>query len=217
MNDAAARAFVAANTALSAHPLAPEVRLRLASEITPIWQATEDALEASGVAPPFWAFAWPGGVAMARHILDHPECARGRAVHDVAAGSGITAIAAALAGGRAVTAWEIDAHARAAIALNAEANGVAVATPEGDPLAGPPPGNALVLAGDVCYERALAEAIVPWLRRAAAAGSEVWLADPGRAYLPKEGLEPFAVYGVPTTRELEDRELRETTLYRLSP
>lgn len=213
--DPDAAAFVRANTRLARHPLVPEIALHLALEITPIWQASERTLEARGVEPPFWAFAWPGGAATARYLLDHPERITGRAVLDIAAGSGIAAIAAAKAGAARVAAAEVDEFARAAIRLNAEANGVALEIPEGDPLAGAPPGEGLVLAGDVCYERAMAARVIAWLTRAAEAGAEVLIADPGRAYLPEAGLEEVARLMVPTTLELEDREARETVIYRL--
>lgn len=209
-------AFIRANTRPSRHPLVPEITLHLADRITPIWTATEDALAQSGIDPPYWAFVWPGGAATARHILDRPDAVGGRVVYDIAAGSGIAAIAAAMAGAARVVAADIDATARAAIALNAAANGCGtVEIVAGDPLTAPPPGDGLILAGDVCYERAMSERIVAWLRRAAGKGAEVWLADPGRAYLPREGLAEIARVGVPTTLELEDRERRETVLYRL--
>jgi predicted nicotinamide N-methyase len=209
-------AFVRAHTALAAPPLVPELRLHLASELTPLWEATEADLAATGLPPPYWAFAWPGGQALARHLLDRPGIVRGRSVLDFAAGSGIATIAAAIAGAHRVAATEIDRFARAAIALNAAANGVAL-----ELLAADLPGEAgefeVVLAGDVCYERLMAEEAVSSLRRRAAGGALVLLGDPGRAYLPKGGLEALARYPVPTSLELEDRELRETTVYRVLP
>lgn len=208
-------AFIRANTRLGRHPLVPEVSLHLASAITPIWTASEDSLVTSGVEPPFWAFAWPGGAATARFILDRPDRVRGRAVLDLAAGSGIAAIAAAKAGAGPVTAADVDPTARAAIALNARANEVEIAISDGDPLAQGPPKEGLILAGDVCYARAMAEQVIDWLRAAHRAGTEVWLADPGRAYLPMTGLNEMARIEVPTSLELEDRKLRETVLYRL--
>lgn len=207
--------FIAENTRAARHPLVPEITLRLATEMTPIWHATEEALRTEGVEPPYWAFVWPGGAATARHLLDHPETAAGRRVLDLAAGSGIAAIAAALAGAAEVTAAEIDPLARAAIALNARANGCAVALTGEDLLAAPPPRDTLILAGDVCYQRDMAARMTGWLARAAQAGSEVWLADPGRAYLPAEGLSEIARYAVPTSLELEDRDSRDTVIYRL--
>lgn len=215
-----ARQFVLANTVLASHPFVPEIQLRLATEITPIWQATEESLHEAGVEPPFWAFAWPGSVGLARHILDHPDQVANRPVLDIAAGSGIAAIAAALSGshGRTppVTAAEIDPLACAAIAINAAANGVRIEISADDPLAGPAPGNHLIIAGDVCYSQAMATRMMPWLHRAATR-AEVWLADPGRRYLPATGIEEIARYAVPTSMELEDRRLRETVIYRVAP
>ena len=213
MTDAAA--FLRAHTAPARAPLVPEFTLQLASEITPVWQATEDWLHRSGIAPPFWAFAWPGGQALARHVLDHPQTVAGRRVLDFAAGCGIAAIACARAGAALVEAAEIDPMAAAAIALNAAANGVAVAALTGD-LVGTPGRWDFVICGDVCYEAPMTRHILPWLR-GLARHAEVWVADPGRAYLPREGMAAFAHYLVPTTTELEDRTERLVTLYRLAP
>lgn len=215
-DQSAAAAFIRANTRPQAHPLVPEIHLWLADAITPIWTASEDALAESGIEPPYWAFVWPGGAATARFVLDRPALIAGRRVLDLAAGSGIAAIAAARAGAGHVAAAEIDATARAAIALNAAANAVTLEVTDGDPLAAPPPGDVLILAGDVCYQRDMAARVIAWLRDAVSSGAEVWLADPGRAYLPTSGLEEMARIDVPTSLELEDRTLRETTLYRLS-
>ena len=209
------RDFIAAHTVLARAPLVPEALLHLATEITPIWQATEVFLQRHGIEPPFWAFAWPGSQAMARHVLDHPACARGRRVLDFAAGGGLAAIACAMAGAAQVEAVEIDPLATAATALNAAANQVAVHAFTAD-LTGAANRWDLILCGDVCYEAAMTDRIMPWLRAMAAAGAEVWIADPGRAYLPA-GLHPFARYDVPTTRELEDTDMRRTTLHRIVP
>jgi predicted nicotinamide N-methyase len=204
--------FIRAHTT-PAHPaLVPELILWSATEITPLWQATEAWLAARDLAPPFWAFAWPGGQALARHVLDHPRLVAGRRVLDFAAGGGIAAIACARAGAASVAAAEIDPLARAAIALNAAENGVAV-TVAAEDVVGTSGQWDLILAGDVCYEAPMTARILPWLR-ARARGAEVILADPGRAYLPA-GLAALARYRVPTTRELEDRDSREVTLYRL--
>nr|WP_221244367.1 50S ribosomal protein L11 methyltransferase [Neoroseomonas alkaliterrae] len=196
--------------------MVPEIALHLASEITPIWQATEAWLAERNIEPPFWAFAWPGGQATARLLLDEPARVAGRRVLDFAAGCGIAAIAAARAGAALVEAAEIDPLALAAVRLNAALNGVRVETPEGD-IVGAPCRWDVILAGDVCYEAPMTAHILPWLRAMAASGAEVLLADPGRAYLPREGLEPLARHAVPTTLELEDRTLREVVLYRLLP
>ncbi|MCX8134955.1 MAG: 50S ribosomal protein L11 methyltransferase [Roseococcus sp.] len=210
------RDFIRAQTAVAAAPLVPEIALHLASEITPIWQATEAFLAAQGVEPPFWAFAWPGGQALARAILDAPETVRGLRVLDFAAGCGIAAIAAAKAGAARVEASEIDPLAAEAVRLNAALNGVAVAALAED-VVGQPARWDVILAGDVCYEAPMTAHILPWLRAMAAAGVRVLLADPGRAYLPREGLAPLSRHAVPTSLELEDRTLREVTIARLLP
>lgn len=205
--------FVAANTVLSVAPLVPEISMYLASELTPIWQATEDWLREKNIEPPFWAFAWPGGQALARHILDHPEMVAGKRVLDFAAGCGIAAIAAARAGATAVEAAEIDPLAIAAIHRNAAANHVSITAATRDVI-----GDAcrwdLILCGDVCYEAPMTGHILPWLRGMAHT-AEVWIADPGRAYLPRAELTAFAHYVVPTTLELEDRTQRAVTLFHL--
>ncbi len=207
--------FVTANTRPVRPPLVPELTLNLATEITPIWQATEAWLAERAMPPPFWAFAWPGGQAMARHILDNPQRVAGRRVLDFASGCGIAAIAAARAGAATIDANEIDPLAIAAIVLNARANGQEVVTVSGD-IVGTQGHWDMILAGDVCYEAPMTRAVLPWLRRLAET-AEVWVADPGRAYLPAGGMESFAAYDVPTTLELEDRTVRRTTLYRLRP
>lgn len=207
--------FIRAHTAPGRPPLVPEVTLQLATEITPIWQATEAWLDARNLAPPFWAFAWPGSQALARLVLDAPDLVRGRRVLDFAAGGGLAAIAAAMAGAAEVIAAELDPVAAAACRLNAAANGVAIATVAAD-LVGTDSGWDSVLAGDVCYEAPMTRHILPWLRGLAARGAAVWLADPGRAYLPAGGMAGFACYRVPTSLELEDRAERRVTVYRLA-
>jgi predicted nicotinamide N-methyase len=206
--------FVRAHTLVAHPPLVPEIPLHLASEITPIWFATEDWLNQRNIEPPFWAFAWPGGQATARHILDNPALVAGRRVLDFAAGGGIAAIAAARAGA-IVQACEIDPLATAAIAINAALNNVTIDATTAD-LVGTDGAWDVILCGDVCYEAPMTRHILPWLRRQAAR-AEVWVADPGRAYLPSDGLTPFARYTVPTTLELEDRTERNVILYRLQP
>ena len=205
--------FIRAHTALALAPLVPEILLHLATEITPIWQASEVWLRQANIDPPFWAFAWPGGQAIARHVLDHPQLVHGRRVLDFAAGCGIAAIACAQSGAAVVEATEVDALAIGAITLNAAANGVPVSALPED-VVGQPCRWDLILCGDVCYEAPMTRHIMPWLRTMAAA-CEVWVADPGRAYLPQAGMEPFATYDVPTSLELEDRPLRPTRLFRL--
>jgi predicted nicotinamide N-methyase len=206
--------FVRRNTVPAAAPLVPELTLRLATEITPIWQASEAWLLETGTQPPYWAFAWPGGQALARHVLDHPHLVAGRRVLDFAAGGGVAAIACARAGAM-VEACEIDPLAAAAITANAGLNDVTVAVIAAD-LVGCDSRWDLIVCGDVCYEAPMTAHILPWLRRLAA-DTEIWLADPGRAYLPKAGLLALASYNVPTTLELEDRTMREVVLYRLLP
>ena len=207
-------AFIRAHTAVSRPPLVPELALHLATEITPVWQASEDWLARHGLPPPFWAFAWPGSQALARHVLDHPGTVAGRHVLDFAAGGGLAAIACARAGAGHVEAAEIDPLASEATRLNAALNDAAVEAITAD-MVGAPPRWDTVLCGDVCYEAPMTSHILPWLRRLAAAGCEVWLADPGRTYLPQDGLRPAATYKVPTSLELEDRTERVTTIYRL--
>ena len=178
-----------------------------------MWLKTEEELGEMGLAPPFWAFAWAGGQALARHIGDHPDLVRGRLTLDFASGSGLVAIAAARAGAARVEASEIDPFALAAIALNAEANGVEIFALAGD-LVGRDDGWEVVLAGDVAYERDMAAAVADWLERLALRGAEVLIGDPGRAYLPRARLEAIAEYSVPVTRELEDSEIKRTGVYR---
>lgn len=206
--------FIAGHTTIARPALVPEVELHLATEITPIWLASEEWLQARGIEPPFWAFAWPGSQVLARLILDGAIPVAGRRVLDFAAGGGLAAIAAARQGASAVEAAEIDPLAIAAIRLNAALNSVQVAAAEAD-VVGQPRRWDTVLAGDVCYEAPMTGHIMPWLRRLAAEGADVLLADPGRAYLPKEGLETIATMRVPTTQELEDRNWRDVTIYKV--
>lgn len=211
--------FIAAQTRPGAASLVPEIRLHLASEVTPLWQATEATLARHNVPPPYWAFAWPGGQALARHILDRPELVRGKRVLDFAAGGGVAAIAAARCGAVAAAA-DIDAVAAVAIEMNAALNALPVEALAADVTARDPAAAArewdVVLAGDVFYERPMAERVEPWLRGLARHGALVLVADPGRAYLPASGLDEVGRYTVPTSRDLEDRDSRETRVFRLS-
>lgn len=209
--------FVLANTELLTPPLVPEIRLHLASEVVPIWQATEQELADKGLPPPYWAFAWAGGQALARYLLDHPETVRGKTVLDFAAGSGLQGIAALLAGAKSVEAAEIDPFACAACALNAAANGVELGVLQQDLIGAANRGWDVVLAGDVCYERPMAVRIETWLRGLAAFGTLVLMGDPGRTYLPRSGLERVTAYAVKTTRELEDTDVRNTVVWRVVP
>lgn len=217
-------AFIRANTTPDHPPLLPEMRLHMATEVTPLWHATEATLAAHDLPPPYWAFAWPGGQALARHILDHRHLVARRRVLDFAAGSGMVAIAAALAGAASVTACDIDPFSLAAIGLNAELNGVDVRTESRDLLDAAPadapratPSWDVVLIGDACYEQAMAARVIAWGRQLAARGVTVLLGDPGRAYLPGHGLAAVARYAVPTSLDLEDAAVRQTTLWRVLP
>lgn len=210
------RAFIQSQTTVVTPPLTPEIRLHLATEITPIWQATEATLEASNLPPPYWAFAWPGGQALTRFLMDERQWIRGKRVLDFAAGSGLSAIGVAMAGAERAIANEIDDFAAEAIALNAEINRAPVEVLRHD-LIGRHEGWDVVLAGDVCYEKPMADRVIPWLRDLAGKGVTVLIGDPGRAYLPAQGLVEVACYDVPTTRELEDRDLRRTRVLRLMP
>ena len=209
------RAFILDNTRPQAPPHTPELTLYLADEITPIWKLTEEALAEIGLPPPFWAFAWAGGQALARYILDHPESVAGKRVIDFASGSGLVAIAAMKAGAASVLAADIDVFCEAAIGLNAELNAVAVAFTEVNLLDAPPPAVEVLLAGDICYERPMAEAVMAWLAQGRAAGASVLIGDPGRTYFPKDGLVKLAEYQVPTTRELEDMTVKRTSVWTL--
>lgn len=208
-------AFIRAHTRLLPVPHAPEIRLHLADEATALWQKTEDELGEMGLPPPFWAFAWAGGQALARHILDHPALVAGRHVLDFAAGSGLVGIAAMQAGAARAEACDIDVFAVEAIPLNAAANGVGVAPRLGD-LVGRDEGWDAVFAGDVCYERDMARAVTDWLEGLARRGATVLVGDPGRSYLPRERLMPLATYAVPVTRALEDSEIKKTTVWRFA-
>jgi predicted nicotinamide N-methyase len=206
-------AFIRSETRLRPVPHAPELMLHVADEATELWQKTEEELGRIGLPPPFWAFAWAGGQALARYILDHPETVRGRRVLDFASGSGLVAIAAMKAGAAEVTACDIDAFAIAAIGLNARANGVHITSTQDD-LIGEDRGWETVLAGDICYERDLATRVTDWLQALSRRGATVLIGDPGRSYLPKERLEDLAVYQVPVTRTLEDSDIKRTSVWR---
>lgn len=208
-------AFIRANTRLLPVPHAPAIRLQLADEATELWHRTEDELAEIGLSPPFWAFAWAGGQALARYILDHRDTLTGRFVLDFGAGSGLVAIAAAKAGADRVEASDIDLFALAAIRMNAAANGVRVEARASD-LVGRDEGWDVVLAGDVCYERDMAERVTDWLTGLARRGAQVLIGDPGRAYLPRGRLEAIAEYHVPVTRALEDLEIKRSHVWRFN-
>lgn len=205
-------AFIRTETRLLPVPHTPELSLYVADEATELWQRTEEELGEIGLPPPFWAFAWAGGQALARYILDNPETVHGKRVLDFASGSGLVAIAAMKAGAAEALACDIDAFAIAAIGLNAEANSVAV-TPMQIDLIGRDEGWDTVLAGDICYERDLAEKVTDWLFDLSRRGATVLIGDPGRSYLPKDRLEQLTVYEVPVTRTLEDAEIKKTSVW----
>jgi len=203
--------FITTNAALVAPPLVPEIKLYLATEVVPLWRATEEELEKNGAPPPYWAFAWAGGQALARYVLDNPDIVRGKRVLDIGSGSGLIGIAAARSGAAHVLAADIDAHAIAAIKLNAAANAIDIAVTQDDVI-GRPGDWDIILVGDLFYERPLAERLLAWL---GSMDIPALLGDPRRNYFPQQGVEKLAAYSVQTTRDLEDREIRETGVYRL--
>lgn len=207
--------FIRANTSVLSPPHVPEIRLHLAHEAHDLWQKTEDELNEIGLPPPFWAFAWAGGQGLARTLLDQPELVRGRRVVDFASGSGLVAIAAHMAGASSVLAADIDLWSRAAIELNAGLNGVRLDIADHD-LLGTVPETDVLLAGDVFYDRDLADRLVPWFVELSKAGIDVLVGDPGRAYCPADRLTALAVHEVPVTRALEDSEIKRTTVFRFT-
>ena len=206
-------AFIRAHTQLLPVPHAPEIVLHLADEATALWQKTEEELGEMGLPPPFWAFAWAGGQALARYILDRPALVAGRRVLDFASGSGLVAIAAAKAGAAHVEACDIDPFAAAAIALNAAANSVRVEAQLIDGV-GADAGWDIVLAGDIFYQQDIAARVTVWLSDLHRRGAVVLVGDPGRSYLPTDQLEALATYAVPVTRALEDAEIKRTSVWR---
>lgn len=207
--------FILANTRLMAPPLVAEIRLHLAEESLPIWQKTEEQLGELNVPPPYWAFAWAGGQALARYVLDHAGLVRGQSVLDLGSGSGLTAIAASMAGASSVLAADIDRMALAAVALNAAANGVAVETTDADCLAATPAGHGVILVGDLFYERTLAERVLSFVEAAAAGGTVVLIGDPQRSYFPRGRFRQVAEYGVAVTRDLEDALIKRTAVWQV--
>jgi predicted nicotinamide N-methyase len=207
--------FIIRHTALGRSVMVPEIKLYLATEITPLWQASEAFLAANGLSPPFWAFAWPGSEALARYVTDRPALVAGRRVLDFAAGCGLAAIAAAKAGAAQVEAAEIDPLACAAIALNAQLNDCRIEVLQGD-VVGQPCRWDVILTGDVCYEAPMTRHILPWLRRCARTAG-VLIADPGRAYRPRDGIQALGRMAIPTSLELEESSTRLVTLLQLQP
>lgn len=205
--------FIRDNTDVLSPPHVPEVKLRLATEAHELWLKTEEELEEIGLPPPFWAFAWAGGQGLARYVLDCPASVAGKSVLDFASGSGLVGIAARLAGASAVLAADIDPWSETAIRLNADLNGVELAATAED-MIGRDEGWDVVLAGDVFYDRAFADVLIPWFSALAGRGALVLVGDPGRAYCPRERMEALATYTVPVTRALEDSEVKKTTVWR---
>ena len=208
--------FIQANAKLLTVPLVPEIRLYLAEESMPIWQKTEEELGQMNVPPPYWAFAWAGGQALARYLLDNAALVAGRTVLDLGAGSGLTSIAAMKAGAASVLAADIDRYALVAVALNGEANGVRIETTDADLLAAAPGSFDAILVGDMFYERALSERALAFVETARAQGAEVLVGDPRRSYFPKESFRKVAEYSVPVTRDLEDMEIKHTAVWQLA-
>lgn len=209
------QSFIAAHTRIASAPLTPELRFHLADETIAIWQQTEEALGEAGLPPPFWAFAWAGGQALARYLMDNPALVAGRHVLDFASGCGVAGIGAAKAGAARVEASEIDAFAVEAILANAALNGVTVEAQKAD-LVGIDKGWDVVLAGDVFYEGPGAQRIASWLQGLHQRGCVVLIGDPGRHFLPKEKLEPLARYDTPVSRDLEDRDVRLARVWRFT-
>lgn len=213
------RAFVRRHTRLRDVDGVPGVRLHLADAVEPVWHGVEEALGIEGAPIPFWAFAWAGGLALGRWLLEHPDEVSDRRVLDFATGSGLVAIVAARCGATDVSAVDIDPFAEVAVALNARANRVKVSYATRDVLDVPPPAVDVLLAADTWYEGPLAERVLPWLRAAAGAGTRVLVGDPGRTYLPdpgEAGLIELARYPVRTTTTLEDREVVEARVFAVS-
>ena len=203
--------FIRQHTQPVRPPFVPEVRLHVAADVVALWEAMESDGGGAGDAPPFWAAAWPGGLALARFVLDQPVTVAGRTVLDLGSGSGLVAIAARLAGSGEVVASDVDPFAVTAVGVNTRANRVAGVRAVGDVLGGGPPDVDVVLAGDVCYDREMAERVLPYLRAARAAGADVYLGDPGRPYLPAADLQAMAVFDIPET---EGPGVRRTTVWR---
>ncbi|TCM55109.1 putative nicotinamide N-methyase [Rhizobium sp. PP-F2F-G48] len=205
--------FIRENTGILSPPHVPEVNLFLASEAHDLWLKTEDELDAIGLPPPFWAFAWAGGQGLARYVLDHPDLVAGRTVVDFASGSGLVAIAAMKAGATSVLAMDTDPWTTAAIGLNAQRNDVVVTHENADRI-GQPTACDVFLAGDVFYDKAFADRLVPWFEDLVLAGIDVIVGDPGRTYCPRDRMVALATYAVPVTRALEDSEVKKTTVWR---
>jgi predicted nicotinamide N-methyase len=213
MDNAQQHAFILRHTRLQRPPHVLELRLHLADDIMTLWRLMQDERREEGLPPPFWAFAWVGGQAIARYVLDHPETVAGRHVLDFATGSGLCAIAAMRAGAAHALAADIDPDCATAVAMNAQANGVRVTFTDRDLLADDPPQIDLILAGDICYEEPVAARVLDWLHIAHTRGIRVLLGDPGRAYFPRTGLTRLAAYDIPTTRDLEGVTIKRAGVF----
>jgi predicted nicotinamide N-methyase len=210
-----AEEFIRANTTVAAPPHVPEIELHLAAEAHDLWLKTEEELAEIGLPPPFWAFAWAGGQALARYLLDHPETVRNKRVVDFATGSGLVAIAAHMAGARDVRGADIDPFSETAFRLNTALNGANLLFTTQN-LIGDTLDTDVLLAGDVFFDRELAQSLLPWFGHLAASGVTVLVGDPGRSYLPCEHLSLLATYEVPVSRALEDAEIKRTSVWRFA-
>lgn len=204
--------FLRAHTRLACPALVPEITLHVSGDVVALWEAMETGAVGAGDAPPFWAAAWPGGQALARYLLDVPATVAGRRVLDLGSGSGLVAVAAVRAGAASVTASDVDPYSHTAIGMNAELNGASGIEVVGDLLGGEPPDVDVVVAGDVCYDRAMTSRVLPFLWRAWTRGTAVLLGDPGRKYLPADGLAAVAGYDVP---DVDTAQPRWTTVWQL--
>jgi predicted nicotinamide N-methyase len=207
--------FIRANTDILVPPHVPEIRLHLASEAHELWLKTEEEMDEIGLPPPFWAFAWAGGQGLSRFVLDHPDQVAGRRVMDFASGSGLVAIAAMKAGAASVLAVDTDPLTATAIRLNADLNGVHVQH-RGADMIGCAVDTDVLLAGDVFYDKAFADRLVPWFTDLVSSGVAVIVGDPGRAYCPRDRMEALATYEVSVTRALEDSDVKRTTVWRFA-
>ncbi|UDF05383.1 methyltransferase [Asticcacaulis sp. AND118] len=209
------KAFVRAHTQPLPVPSLPDLHLYQAAEVTSLWQMTEAELAQNGLAPPFWAFPWAGGQALSLWLRQHPETVAGKRVFDLACGSGLVGIVAAKLDAAQVTANDIDPFAAAAVALNAALNGVSIAYNGEDRLSGEPPAVDVILAGDICYERTMTEAMLTFLRKARAQGVAVYVGDPHRSYFPAEGLARLATFDIHTDTQIEDRAVKPASVWSL--